>query len=91
MTKIINVKPYISTINKSGLFENEIIVFTGFRNKDWQKYIEEEGGRVSGSVSKNTTLVVYNDGEESSAKYQKAKSLGIKTIPKSVFSQQYQL
>nr|WBF70664.1 hypothetical protein [Megavirus caiporensis] len=91
VTKIINIKPYISTINKSGLFENEIIVFTGFRNKDWQKYIEEEGGRVSGSVSKNTTLVVYNDGEESSAKYQKAKSLGIKTIPKSVFSQQYQL
>jgi len=42
--------------------------FTGFRNDVWKKYIEEEGGKVTDSVSKNTTLLVYNDGEETSSK-----------------------
>ncbi|AGF85204.1 DNA ligase [Moumouvirus goulette] len=91
VNKIIDIKPYKSNVNKIGIFKDQNIVFTGFRNKDWQKFIEEEGGKMSGSVSKNTTLLVYNDGEESSNKYQTAKKLGVKTISKSQFSKKYNI
>lgn len=89
--KIVDVKPYVNVSNNSGIFKNQTIVFTGFRNAAWQKFIEEEGGKVSSSVSRNTTLLVYNDGEESSAKFQKAKQLGIETVPKSDFARVYNL
>jgi DNA ligase (NAD+) len=87
--KLPNIKPYVSLAKTTGIFKDEKVVFTGFRNKDWQTFIESEGGKVSGSVSKNTTLLVYNDGEESSAKFQNAKKLGIKTMSKSQFAKKY--
>jgi len=89
--KIIDIKPYKPLIKKAGSFANQTIVFTGFRNKPWQIIVENEGGKMSGSVSKNTTLLVYNDGEESSSKYLKAKQLGVKTIRKSEFAKKYKL
>jgi hypothetical protein len=36
------------------------IVFSGFRNKDWEKIIESKGGEISSSVSKNTSILVSN-------------------------------
>ena len=56
ISKTITVKPYVNKIKKTGLFLGQTVVFTGFRNADWQKFIENEGGKVSTSVSKNTTL-----------------------------------
>lgn len=91
ISKIIVVQPYIKKVKKSGLFSGRTVVFTGFRNKDWQDFIEKEGGKVTGSVTKNTTLLVYNDGEETSAKYIKAQKIGVKTIPKTVFAQKYHI
>lgn len=89
--KIIKIKPYVKIVKKKGRFSGENIVFTGFRNKDWEKIIENEGGKVSGSVSRNSTILVYNDGEETSGKYKKAKQLGIKTMSKSEFEKQFDL
>ena len=45
--------------------------------------IVDEGGKVSTSVSGNTTLVVYAD--TNSSKYQEAIKKGIKTISKNDF------
>jgi DNA ligase (NAD+) len=64
-------------------FASQIIVFTGFRDKDLEKQIVEGGGKVSTSVSGNTTLVVYVD--TNSSKYQEAIKKGIKTISKDNF------
>ena len=89
--KIVDVKPYEKKVKKSGLFKGQSVCFTGFRNKDWQQFIEEEGGRVTTTVSSRTNLLIYNDGEESSSKYQTAKKLGIKTMPKSEFAKKYNL
>ena len=89
--KIIDVKPYVLKVKTGGIFKNQTVVFTGFRNKQWQDFIEGEGGKVTGSVSKNTTLLVYKDGEESSSKYQTAKKLGIRTISQSEFSKKYKI
>lgn len=84
--EIVEVKPYKSTVNVSGRFKDQNIVFTGFRNKDWQKIIENEGGRVSSGVSNNTSILVYKDDDTSSSKYLKAQKMGIKLISLSAFS-----
>jgi DNA ligase (NAD+) len=89
--KVVSIKMYVSNIKQHGIFQNQVIAFTGFRNTSWKQYIESEGGRVSSTVSKNTTLVVYNDGEESTTKYKKAVSMGVKMIPKSQFGKKYSI
>ena len=61
-------------------FKGQNVVFTGVRNKDLEKIIEAAGGKVSSSVSKNTTLVVTKDVNENNAKLNKARELGIKII-----------
>jgi DNA ligase (NAD+) len=40
-------------------FSNEKIVFTGFRDEELQDTIIENGGTISSTVSKNTTIVIY--------------------------------
>lgn len=89
MSKLINVKPYQKKVKKKGLFKDQVVVLTGFRSKDIQDFIEREGGRMAGSISKNTTLLIYNDGEESTQKYKKAKELGIETISRTQFAKKY--
>lgn len=87
--KIRSIKPHLSKIKKAGLFKNQVVVFTGFRYKDWENFIETEGGRIAGSVSGKTTLIIFSDQEKQSSKLGKAKKLGIKTISKSEFAKKY--
>ncbi len=47
--------------------------------------IEEMGGKVSGSVSKNTSYLINNDMESTSGKNKKAKELGIPIISEDAF------
>lgn len=70
-----------------GKFTDMKIVFTGFRDKDLQEWVESEGGSVTGSVSKKTTLVVYRG--ESQAKVVKAQELGIKMITYEEFTKKH--
>uniref|UniRef100_A0A6C0LRN3 DNA ligase (NAD(+)) n=1 Tax=viral metagenome TaxID=1070528 RepID=A0A6C0LRN3_9ZZZZ len=88
--KITPIKKYIIQIS-SKKFENQIIVFTGFRNINWKEFIENGGGKVTTNVSKNTTLLIYNDDDESSSKFLMAKKLGIKVIKKSDFAKKFNL
>jgi len=55
--------------------ENEKIVFTGFRDVDLENKITDNNGSVVGSVSKNTTIVVYVDSDKKSSKLIKAQKL----------------
>ncbi|MEM3062486.1 MAG: BRCT domain-containing protein [Nitrososphaerota archaeon] len=86
---IVDVQPYRKRVRKNGLFGGEVVVFTGFRNRDWEKFIEEEGGEIANNVTGHSTLLIYNDGEEGTAKYRKAKDLGIRVISKTEFAQKY--
>ena len=43
------------------------------------------------SVSRNTNLVVYKDGDENTSKMLKAKELGIETISMSEFAEKFNL
>lgn len=72
---------------KGKIFEDQIVVFTGFRNKEWEKLIEDNGGKISSTVSNNTSLVVYSG--ENSSKFQKAKKLNIKTMTEEEFRKKY--
>ena len=47
--------------------------------------IEQNGGKVSGSVSAKTTYLINNDVESTSGKNKKAKELGVKVISEEDF------
>jgi DNA ligase (NAD+) len=55
--------------------KNQKIVFTGFRDSDLEKKIVNSNGSITGSVSKNTTIVVYVESDKKSSKLIKALEL----------------
>jgi ribA/ribD-fused uncharacterized protein len=66
------------------------IVITGFRDKKLEDDIAQRGGKVFGSVSKNTTiLVVAKKGGKLTGKLQKASELGIPIYEKAEFISRY--
>lgn len=67
---------------KDALLLNEILVFTGFRDKELQELVENNGGTVSSSVTGKTTILVSKDNDSSSKKVQDAKAKGVKVITK---------
>lgn len=73
-------------VNSRMDFEGQTIVFTGFRNKEWEDRVTEMGGKISGSVSKNTTMVVASDPKENSGKLEKARSLNVPIISRDEFA-----
>lgn len=75
---------------KLNTLQDKIFVVTGsinhFKNrKELQSKIESLGGKVSGSVSKNTNYLINNDKESNSSKNKKAKELGVTIINEEEF------
>jgi DNA ligase (NAD+) len=58
----------------------KIIVFTGFRSKELEEFIVKRGGKVSTSVSVNTSIVVIKYIGEQGNKAELATKLGIPLI-----------
>lgn len=69
-------------------FKDNIIVFTGFRDQKLKDYIEDNGGKVTDSVSKKTTVVIHA-GDTGSSKYTKAIQLKIPIYTKPEFMKKY--
>jgi DNA ligase (NAD+) len=70
------------------------IVITGklnlFKNRaELQQAIENKGGKVIGSVSKNTNYLINNDNTSTSAKNMSAKKLNIPIITEEEFVAQF--
>ena len=57
----------------------QVVVFTGFRNKEWSSRIEELGGEVGSSVTKSTTILVAKEigGDKETGKLAAARAKGI--------------
>ncbi len=71
-------------------FNNLTVVFTGVRDKDLQELIENNGGKVSSSVSKKTNIVIHAEvPDTTNSKYEKAKELKIKLMTLSQFKKEY--
>lgn len=80
----------ISKVKKSGnKLKDFKIVFSGFRDKELEEFIEDNGGKVVNSVSKNINFIIVKDINESSSKITKAKELNVKIISKNSFIKNY--
>ena len=81
--KEIEYKP----VDTSNFFYGKKFVLTGtlehYKRDDASKIIEENGGSVSSSVSKNTDYVLY--GLEAGSKLDKAQALGVKLMTEEEF------
>lgn len=72
----------------------QTFVITGdvyhYKNRNELKaYIESQGGKVTGSVSKSTTYLINNDSESQSSKNKKAHQLGISIITEEQFREKF--
>lgn len=66
-------------------FKDKKIVFSGFRNKEYEKLIEESGGKIISTISKSTDYLIIKEDDIHSAKVVKANELGIKILTKEEF------
>ena len=78
----------------AGLCAGLTFVITGdvhhYKNRDeFKAYVESQGGRVAGSVSKKTGYLVNNDVESNSSKNRKAKELGVPIISEDTFVEKF--
>lgn len=90
INKLFNVGVTVSEYTekgKGGVFKGEKVVLTGtlseFKREEAAAIIENEGGTVVSSVSKNTTLVLV--GENAGSKLDKARALSLKIIDETEF------
>lgn len=58
----------------------EVIVFTGFRDKELEQYITGKGYKVVSSFTKEVTILVTKDTSSNSSKIEKARKNGTKII-----------
>jgi len=78
-------KDMANSVENSEVFADMTFVITGSVNhfvnrKAMQGFIEDRGGKVTGSVTGNTTYLVNNDIFSSSSKNKKAKDLEVRII-----------
>lgn len=77
----------------SDKLKDKTFVITGSLNKmsrkELQLLIEENGGKVAGSVSSNTTCLINNDATSNSSKNKTAKSLGVEILTEEDFFKKY--
>lgn len=79
-----------NTQDAGEFIKGKVFVITGslyaYENRSQLKeYIEDRGGKVSGSVSSKTDYLINNDSDSSSSKNKKAKELGVKIVTEEEF------
>jgi DNA ligase (NAD+) len=81
------LRPEAEEAQRGGVFAGKTVVLTGGLSKlsrdEAKAEIERRGGKVSGSVSRKTDLVV--EGEEAGSKAAKARELGVKVVGEEEF------
>lgn len=94
LEKVLKLITFIKEdINEKELkLENITFVITGdvniYKNrKELQAYIEDLGGKVTGSVTKKTNYLINNDLNSTSSKNKKAMELGVKIINEEQFNE----
>lgn len=75
-----NKKEDIKDENKVEILKDKKFIFTGFRNKDWEKLITNSGGKVVTSVSKTVDYLIVKNKTDKSSKIDKANELCIKIL-----------
>ena len=80
------------TVEEDSFISGKTFVITGavhnFKNRnEFKSFVESHGGKVAGSVSKNTDYLVTNTPDSGSAKNKKAAELGVAVITEDGFCQ----
>jgi NAD-dependent DNA ligase len=73
--KKLPINAVVANINTN--LKDKTFIFSGFRNKDYEKKITDNGGKITTSISKNTSYLIVKDKNENTAKIIKARELGI--------------
>ncbi len=81
LEKVVNIKHLTQIkkqnvdVNKKKIFDGQIFVFTGERNKALMKFVEDNGGKLGNSVSSKTTYLIYSakSPDTSTSKFTDAK------------------
>lgn len=68
---------------------NQVVVFTGVRDKSMEEWIVANGGSIGSGVNSKTTLLIVKSLDSGSSKMEKAKELGIKILPIAKFQSMY--
>jgi NAD-dependent DNA ligase len=66
----------------SEIFNGKRFVFSGFRNSEYERIIEENGGSILSATSSTTSYLVVKDKSKMTTKVEKAIQLGIKIMSK---------
>ena len=75
----VNVDKSVEKTEKANIKDKKFI-FTGFRNKDYEKIIVENGGKIVTAISKSTNYLIVKNKTEKSGKIDKATELGVKIL-----------
>lgn len=81
-TSVTNGVSGITNVQSYDMFNGKKVLFTGFRNKDYEKIIEDNGGKIVTSISKSTDFLVVKDKNEKNAKTEKAHQMNITILYK---------
>jgi DNA ligase (NAD+) len=76
----ITIAEKVEVVKTGSDLDGKQFVFTGLRRKDLEDVIESRGGKIGGSVSKNTTHLVMKSKGSGSSKETKAISLGVRIL-----------
>ncbi len=94
LLQILDIVNVGAKLDNGGSCEGLTFVITGdvhhFQNRDaFKAFVEENGGKVAGSVSKKTSYLVNNDAASASSKNKKAHELNIPVITEDEFVQKF--
>ena len=84
----LNVQKHSKKDKSHPLFEKKIVM-TGFRDKELTAILEEVGVELSGSVSKNTFMVVVKDIDDDTGKADKARKMKVPMMEVDTFKEKY--
>ncbi len=90
LLEILSIASAEPVTERAGSCVGFTFVITGdvhsFKNRDaFKAYVEANGGKVAGSVSKKTSFLVNNDVESTSSKNVKARELGVPILSEDDF------
>ena len=72
-----------------GIFLNQTFVFSGFRDKTLESFINNNGGKVINNISKNVHFLIVNDTNKITNKTKLANKLNIQIYSKQYFENNF--
>jgi len=89
--KVMEYNGKIEVVEDSNIL-GKTFVFSDFRNKEWEEYIEKHGGKISSSISSKTSYLVTTQeaiNKATNSKVVKAMELKVEILSKESFEKKF--